>query len=169
MKNNRVGFFALSMVWALAALTLSMRGASPPEPASRRIPEPLKAWETWATWGAQHRDCPTPYSDPKKHLCFWPSRLNLEAGKAGGRFAMAATVFHEACLPLPGGPLYASRSALYRALSQPFRRLVMTHIHVRQRQHHFTCIIEHGCIGAAIHTSNAQTTIGINAELLHKL
>ncbi|MBK8475040.1 MAG: hypothetical protein IPL39_01675 [Opitutaceae bacterium] len=103
MKNNRVGFFALSMVWALAALTLSMRGASPSEPASRRIPEPLKAWETWATWGEQHRDCPTPYSDPKKHLCFWPSRLNLEAGNAGGRFAMAATVFHEAWLPLPGG------------------------------------------------------------------
>lgn len=54
------------------------------------------------TWNDPHRNCPTPYSDPKKHLCFWPSQLRLEVQKTGGRFELGVTVFSETWVPLPG-------------------------------------------------------------------
>ncbi len=78
-----------------------LSAATPDE--TRKIPEPLRAWEQWATWDDVHRDCPTPYSDPKKHLCFWPSRLELAVDRAGATLALGVTVFHETWVPLPGG------------------------------------------------------------------
>ena len=81
------------VVWTLGAA-----------PSPREIPDVLRSWETWATWNDAHRECPTPYSDPKTHRCFWPSRLNLEAARAGGRFDLGVTVFGTCWVPLPGGP-----------------------------------------------------------------
>lgn len=66
------------------------------------IPEPLKAWEGWAVWADKHRDCPTPYQDSGKHLCFWPSRLELQIDKTAGRLSLGVTVYHETWVPLPG-------------------------------------------------------------------
>ncbi len=71
-------------------------------PAEKQIPEPLKAWESWATWDDEHRLCPTPYSDAKKHLCFWPSQLALDVQQTAGKFDLTVTVFHETWVPLPG-------------------------------------------------------------------
>ena len=67
-----------SRLLGLALLAASTAQAAPPE---RQIPDALKPWEAWATWDDEHRLCPTPYSDAKKHLCFWPSRLGLQAAK----------------------------------------------------------------------------------------
>ncbi len=67
------------------------------------IPEPLRVWEGWATWSDSQHACPTPYSDPAKHLCFWPSKLALQASQSGAQFKMALTVFDTAWVPLPGG------------------------------------------------------------------
>jgi hypothetical protein len=88
-----------SLVLGLAMLATFAAHAAPPD---AKIPDPLKAWETWATWSDKHRQCPTPYSDAKKHLCFWPSRMGLEASSAGGKFDLAVTVFHETWVSLPG-------------------------------------------------------------------
>jgi hypothetical protein len=90
MKNLCLKFLGLAML------------ATIPAHAQKTIPEPLRPWETWATWNDEHRACPTPYSDSKKHLCFWPSRLGLQVKKDGAQFDMAVTVFHETWLPLPG-------------------------------------------------------------------
>jgi len=103
MKNMRARFIVWAILTALAALTLSGRADPPSGSAARQIPEPLKAWEAWATWDDRARECPTPYSDSNKHLCFWPSRMGLQVESAGGQFDMAVTVFHEAWVPLPGG------------------------------------------------------------------
>ncbi len=85
----------------------AQRPAAPlPAPAAapaRTIPEPLRSWQDWATWNDPHRDCPTPYHDAKQHLCFWPSQLALTAEKAGGKFSLGVTVYHETWVPLPGG------------------------------------------------------------------
>ncbi|MCW5558321.1 MAG: hypothetical protein KIT22_10880, partial [Verrucomicrobiae bacterium] len=72
-------------------------------PAERVIPESLRPWESWATWNDVHRNCPTPYSDPKTHRCFWPSRLTLQAGTTGARFDVSVTVYGPSWMPLPGG------------------------------------------------------------------
>ncbi len=88
----------LAILAALAAFPFTARAADKP------IPDPLKTWEAWATWGDEHRDCPRAFSDGQKHLCFWPSRLALQVERAGGRFDFGVTVFHETWVPLPGGP-----------------------------------------------------------------
>jgi len=104
MKNIWPRFSVWAILAALAALTLSGHADPPAGGGAKQIPEPLKAWEAWATWGDDQRDCPTPYSDPGKHLCFWPSRMGLQVEGAGGQFDMAVTVYHETWVPLPGGP-----------------------------------------------------------------
>ncbi|MGB8169920.1 MAG: hypothetical protein WCF18_20625 [Chthoniobacteraceae bacterium] len=90
------------IIVALANLPALARAAGSGE-KSEAIPEQLKGWESWATWGEEHRDCPTPWSDQKKHFCFWPSRLALAVEKSGAHFELGVTVFHETWVPLPGG------------------------------------------------------------------
>ncbi len=86
-------------VLAIFALLLPQAPARAEKPP---IPEPLEQWEAWATWDSPHRDCPTPYSDPKKHVCFWPSQLALDVQKTGGKFDLGVEVFAETWVPLPG-------------------------------------------------------------------
>ncbi len=93
MKNLRSRILGLAM---LATLTAHAAAQSKP------VPDALKPWETWATWSDEHRWCPTPYSDVKKHICFWPSRLGLQAARGGGKFDLTVTIFHATWVPLPG-------------------------------------------------------------------
>ena len=103
MKLPSPAFRFLGTLAALAIVCLRALAAEAPEPSARQIPDPLKAWESWATWNDVHRFCPTPYSDAKKHLCLWPSRAGMQVEKSGGRFDVALTAFHETWAPLPGG------------------------------------------------------------------
>jgi hypothetical protein len=103
MKNIRAKFSVWPLLAALAAVTLPVHADPPSGGAAKQIPEPLKAWAGWATWGDDQRECPTPYSDAKKHLCFWPSRMGLQVDSNGAQFDMAVKVFQEAWMPLPGG------------------------------------------------------------------
>jgi hypothetical protein len=93
-------FRLLATFVALAILPLCIRAET--TPPSREIPAPLRGWEQWATWDDADRVCPTPYRDPDKPLCFWPSRLTLEMEPTAGRFELEVTVFSESWLPLPG-------------------------------------------------------------------
>ena len=98
MNTLRSNTVHLLLRAALALVAVSAHALDKP------IPEPLKPWETWATWGDEDRDCPAIFSDGKKHLCFWPSRLALQIDRKGGRFDFSVTVFRETWVPLPGGP-----------------------------------------------------------------
>lgn len=93
----------LRLAALVACSVLSLNAAPVPDAKTRTIPEPLKAWETWATWSDEHRNCPQPFNDPKKHLCFWPSRLTLEVDRTGAKFSLGVAVFNETWIPLPGG------------------------------------------------------------------
>jgi hypothetical protein len=73
-----------------------------PSPGDRQIPPALREWESWATWNDGHRFCPTPFNTADKHICFWPSRLNLQVDRAAGRWNLSVTVFSETWVPLPG-------------------------------------------------------------------
>src|SRR5579862_1221120 len=103
MKNIRPRFFAWAVLAAGIAFTSFGHAAAPAVDTSKQIPEPLKAWESWALWEDADRLCPTPYSNANKHLCFWPSRMGLQVTQAGAQFDMAVTVFSETWVPLPGG------------------------------------------------------------------
>ena len=78
-------------------------GAAPPPNNRGQIPDALKPWEDWALWDAANRVCPTPFSDAHKHLCFWPSRMGLQATQTGAQFDMVVTVYSETWVSLPGG------------------------------------------------------------------
>lgn len=71
--------------------------------AKKEIPEPLRGWEGWVTWGEKHLNCPTPYHAANEHICFWPSTLSIRAGRNAGGFDLDVTVFEETWVPLPGG------------------------------------------------------------------
>lgn len=96
-------FFRLVLLLSPALLCAAPPTPAPPAANPREIPAPLRAWENWATWDAPHRFCPTPYNTADKHICFWPSRLDLKVDPAGGSFGLAVTVFSETWVPLPGG------------------------------------------------------------------
>ncbi|MCA9266452.1 MAG: hypothetical protein KDA60_21480, partial [Planctomycetales bacterium] len=68
----------------------------------RAIPEPLQPWTDWATWNAGHPNCPSPYNDNSQHICFWPSKLNLQATSNQANWTMSIIVYERARVPLPG-------------------------------------------------------------------
>src|SRR5450432_1751772 len=103
MKFFRLGFTGLALMASFMSLP-SRASAAPPDSKAKSIPELLRAWEGWVTWGDAHQNCPTPYQDANKHLCFWPSRFGLQVDRAGARFDFGVTVFHDSWVPLPGGP-----------------------------------------------------------------
>ena len=88
-----------TIVILCAALTISGVAFA----QQKEIPELLKPWEGWATWGDKHRDCPTPYDGSTAHFCIWPSRLSLTADPRGGAWNVELRVFEETWVPLPGG------------------------------------------------------------------
>ncbi|MEI6323023.1 MAG: hypothetical protein WCP60_07985 [bacterium] len=67
------------------------------------IPPILKPWESWALWGSEDLNSPTPYCDGSNHLNFWPSRLGVSVAKESGKFEFSVTVFAPAWVALPGG------------------------------------------------------------------
>ena len=103
MKFLRLGFTGLALLASFMSLP-SRAPAAAPDSKTKSIPELLRAWEGWVTWGDGHLNCPTPYQDANKHLCFWPSRFALQVDRTGARFDFGLTVFHETWVPLPGGP-----------------------------------------------------------------
>jgi hypothetical protein len=102
LTMKKLGRFALVFITVAALAALSSKAAAQSARKDRVIPEALKAWESWATWNDVDRDCPRPYSDPKKPFCYWPSRLGLQVERVAGRFDLGVTVFQETWVPLPG-------------------------------------------------------------------
>ncbi len=86
------------LVWLGSQTVVSTYAAE----SVRQIPDALKTWEDWATWGDQDRVAPTPYQDATKHLSTWPSVLNLRVDHAVGQFDLTLTVFHDSWMALPG-------------------------------------------------------------------
>lgn len=88
----------------LLVSTALAHAAPEPEAKATRIPDPLKPWQAWVLWNDDHRGCPTPFNDAKKHRCFWPSQLAVQVDKAGAQWQLGITVFKdETWVPLPGG------------------------------------------------------------------
>jgi hypothetical protein len=105
-----IRFLAPSILVLVSALSLIESAAaqetvtSPPNPSrARAIPEALAPWIDWVLWDDPHRHCPTPYSDPQKHQCVWPSLLDLKVDAMGAQMDLRVVVFHETWISLPGG------------------------------------------------------------------
>jgi hypothetical protein len=97
-RPSRFRLLAALVVLPILPLCIRAQTTSPP----REIPGLLRGWEQWATWDDADRVCPTPYRDPEKPLCFWPSQLRLNIESTVGHFEVDVTVFSESWVPLPG-------------------------------------------------------------------
>jgi len=73
------------------------------DPAGRHLPAPLKEWQDWATWEVRDRDCPTPFNDAARRVCYWPGELSLTADRESGTWELRVAVFGRTWVPLPGG------------------------------------------------------------------
>ena len=98
-KPSRFRFLVALLALAILPLCIRAQTTSP----SREIPGPLRGWEQWATWDDADRLCPTPYRDPDKPLCFWPSRLALSIEPTVGRFELEVTVYQRVMGAAAGG------------------------------------------------------------------
>ena len=105
MKLSTLNFQLSTIRLAILSALIVLASFAPaaPEGTAKEIPEPLQAWKGWATWDDADLACPSPYQDPTKRLCFWPSRLALEIDSTSGRFNLGVSVFSETWIPLPGG------------------------------------------------------------------
>ncbi len=109
MNSSPLRLLGLAVLAACAALPLFAQTsppALPPAPSiapTRAIPDVLKPWQDWVLWNDAQAMCPVPWNDPKKSLCFWPSRLALTVEKSGARWEIAVQTFAETWVPLPGG------------------------------------------------------------------
>lgn len=89
--------FAIVLLFAILCLPRESVLAQSPE-----IPDALKPWEAWSTWNDKEQNCPPVYNDAEDRVCFWPSRLSLDAGQQGGSWKANVVVFAETWVPIPG-------------------------------------------------------------------
>ena len=89
-----ISVFFMSMIAAWGA----------PPPDTDTIPPALETWKSWVLHGQDERFCPTSYNSGDVYRCIWPSRLDLDFDRKGGRFSQSWLVFKDGWVPLPGGP-----------------------------------------------------------------
>ncbi|UCF82264.1 MAG: hypothetical protein JSV50_13805 [Desulfobacteraceae bacterium] len=82
-------------------ISTAVAWAAPP-PDKCTIPPALEAWKSWVLHGEEDRFCPTSYNSGETYRCIWPSRLDLDLDRKGGRFSQIWLVFKEGWVPLPG-------------------------------------------------------------------
>ncbi len=69
---------------------------------SQSVPEPLREWKNWATWGEVPPTVPAPYDDAAQKIAAWPSSLKIDAHEKGGSFSYRVRVYHPTWISLPG-------------------------------------------------------------------
>ena len=74
--------------------------------ADESVPKSLQSWIPWVLKDSEKLTCPfinhTSYKDQNKHLCAWPSVLELNATDDGASFTQSWQVFFKSVIPLPG-------------------------------------------------------------------
>ena len=66
------------------------------------VPSSLEPWREWVLWDVEHRDCPRIYSDYNTAICFWPSKLIVNAEGNGATWKQEVRVYERSWIPLPG-------------------------------------------------------------------
>lgn len=99
MNLNVTRRFAVLAIVTGLSFTLNSREVGAQE---LELPEALKPWVSWATWGDKHLNCPTVYYNAEQPICAWPSRLSLSADPLGATWSFEVTVFSKTWVALPG-------------------------------------------------------------------
>lgn len=92
IKNLTVSFIIL-------LLTFSTQANSNADTSA--IPDSLKSWSSWVLRDTPEIICPHLYN-ANEHFCAYPSRLELNLNKQGGRFEQVWAVYDKSWIVLPG-------------------------------------------------------------------
>jgi hypothetical protein len=90
--------FVIALAFALAGPAFTFADPITKE----KTPEPLRPWMDWVLYGHEEELCPFLLGNADRRPCSWPSRLALDLGDRGGRFAQQWLVYRDAWVPLPG-------------------------------------------------------------------
>lgn len=99
-KNLKVRTFVFILVFIMGAAFARAGSAG----SKGTLPSALEPWKSWVLHGQEDRFCPTSYNNGDVYRCIWPSRLDLDLDRKGGRFSQRWLVFKEGWVPLPSGP-----------------------------------------------------------------
>jgi hypothetical protein len=66
------------------------------------IPEPLKPWKDWVLYDVKDNDCPFLFRNHGQRFCSWPSELQLDFSRSGGKFEQSWQVYQKSWVRLPG-------------------------------------------------------------------
>ncbi|EMI22839.1 putative membrane protein [Rhodopirellula maiorica SM1] len=102
MPDHSVTNISFASRLRLAVVIFSLMVGTVASAQAPKIPEVLKPWQDWVTWGVKNRDCPKLYSNADEAICAWPSALQLTVDDDGGSFELEIKRFEETWLPLPG-------------------------------------------------------------------
>lgn len=87
---------------AVAASLLAFAAVCAPLPAER-LPDSLKPWVGWVTYGQETLACPPLFNDASRRACTWPGELQLEISERGASFSLRVEVFAaDSVVQLPG-------------------------------------------------------------------
>ena len=67
----------------------------------KNLPEDLKQWAPWVLKDSPDIRCPILYNK-NKHLCAYPSALELAVLKNSGSFSQSWSIYADSFIPLPG-------------------------------------------------------------------
>lgn len=73
------------------------------------LPAVLKDWQGWALWPNRDLECPSIYNSAGAKICYWPSRLILDATEEGASWSLDVTAYSESWVSLPGTTEYWPR------------------------------------------------------------
>ncbi|HEY8088628.1 MAG TPA: hypothetical protein VIF09_12305, partial [Polyangiaceae bacterium] len=91
------------VVGVVGPVPFAGRVARAAEPlVAKDVPEPLKAWTSWALDGKEQALCPVFQDHGDVARCAWPSRLELVLDEHGGTFAQSWHLDAKTWVPLPG-------------------------------------------------------------------
>ena len=91
-----------SLAYGLLLLVLSPVLAA----AALNVPPSLEPWTPWVLHDKEEYACPSRFNDGSIRRCWWPARLDLNAGDQGATFDMQVTVYAPTWVTLPGGDVH---------------------------------------------------------------
>jgi len=88
-----VGFLLVGFFHALPSIALD-------------VPPALEPWKPWVLHDKESQTCPPRFDDGAIRRCWWPARLDVDAGNRGATFDMQVTVYAPTWVTLPGGGVH---------------------------------------------------------------
>ncbi len=133
--------------------------------AAGYIPPELERWSEWALHDKEEYLCPSSYADGGLHMCFWPSRLQLDLDPEGGTFSQEWLAFDSGWIPLPGDGEAWPQDVTVNGKSAPLvSRQGMPHTYVSPGRHRIKGAFFWGQMPETLRIPEASGLVGLTID-----